>query len=250
MVYNEFMKLKKELINIVNSSFKLVSKSPSLWLFFYIFVLISISIESFLTPAIRGKASLIFMVLTVGLPALKVEFLDSADKGKKPQYLKTPNLLVHYFKKLLFVTFFLLILGVFFSYISNFVIYILVNIAGLVFNPSSIDLIRMFVFLPLAIVYFSLFHLFVVILVKAKKGILETLNLSIGFIKKNYKIVSLIILLSLIIHYPVSELLMVTVNKLFSGVNELLIQSTLAFINILIELFFVSVWMVLYKKKS
>lgn len=250
MVYNEFMKLKNEFINIINSSFKLVSKAPLLWLFFYIFIALGILIDVFLEPAVRGKASFILIVSTVGLPALKVEFLDRVDKGKSPEYLKTPQLLVHYFKKLLFVTFFLLVLGVVFSFISNLVVYSLVNIVGFVSDPSSIEMIRILVFLPLAVVYFSLFHLFVVVLVKEKKGIFETLMTSISFIKKNYKIISLIILLSLIIHYPVSELLMVTVNKLFSGVNELLVKSVLAFINILIELFFFAVWMVLYKKKS
>ncbi|MDH5533228.1 MAG: hypothetical protein OEX81_02245 [Candidatus Pacebacteria bacterium] len=243
------MKLKNELINLIKSSFKLVSKSPFLWFFFYVFVLLGILIENFLEPAVRGKASLILMVLTVSLPALKVEFLDSVDKDKSPQYIKTPNLLFYYFKKFLFVTVFLFVLGIVFSLISNLLVYVLVNILGLISEPSSIELIRMLVFLPLAVVYFSLFHLFVVILVKAKKGILETFKLSILFIKKNYKIVSLIIILSLLIHYPISELMIVIVNKLFSQANEAVVQSTLAFVNILIELFFFAVWMVLYKKK-
>jgi len=244
------MRLKQELITILKKSFSLTMKAPLLWIFFYIFVILSLLIDNYLPSGVSKLSSFFLVFLTLGLPALKVEFLDNIDQDKKVQFKQTIPLLIKYFKKLLFVTVFLFILGIIFSFISSLTIYILVDLIKVVSKPSTIELIQMITFLPLAVIYFSLFHLFIVVLVKAKKNVFESLIISLTFIKKNLKIVSLIILFSLIIHYPVSDLLMFIVNKLFFAIDSIWITAVLAFFNVIIDLFFFATWLVLYKKKS
>ena len=236
------MRLQKEITDILKKSFKLVFNAPLLWLFFYIFILLDLFITNFLPSGVSKLFILIINLVVIGLPGLKVEFLDSLDRKKQPQYNQTPKLLFYYFKKLFIVNLFLIFLGSLFFVLSSVVISLLPLL-----DPS---IVRMAIFLPLATVYFSLFHLFVVVLVKTKKGVLESLKISIDFLKKNLKISLAIILVSLIIHYPVSELMMILVDQLPFEVNYLLVRAGLAFFNVLIDLFFFAVWMVLYKKKS
>lgn len=240
MVYNEIMTLKNDLTNILKRSFKLVAHSPLLWLFFYGFVVLDLLVSNFLPSNVNKVLILLLNLVIIGLPGLKIEFLDSLDEDQKPHYKNTLKLLIYYFKKLFVVNLFFILLGGLFFVLSS------VIVPWLSFVEPSIA--RMIVFLPLAIIYFSLFHLFIVVLVKTKKGILGSLQASVDFIKKNIKVASIIVLLSLTIHYPVSELLLALVSKLPFNM-DLWVQFFLAFFNILIDLFFFAVWLILYKKK-
>jgi hypothetical protein len=244
------MQVNKVLSNVFKDSFKLVINNPILWLFFYVFVIFDLLIVRYVPEGLNRLLLLVLNLLVIGLPGLKVEFLDSLSKDKQPQFNEVPKLLFYYFKKLFWVNLFLIFLGSVFFVLSGMILVLVGSPSALLFGYPVSELIRLIVFLPLAVVYFSLFHLFVVILFKKKKGITETLKLSVDYIKRNKEIVAGVVLLSLIVHYPLSELVMAGLGQLGNIIDPFLIRAVVSFFNVIIDLFFFAVWMVLYNKKS
>jgi hypothetical protein len=240
------MKSKVTIQSIFLESFVLIKKNPLLLLFFYGFVMIDVLISFFVAGDVGRVLLFIFGLVTIGLPGIKVAFLDDLYQGKKPQYKQTVKLLGTYFGKLFLVNLFLILIGGLFFVASNAVI----GFFGSAIDASLLNLVRMVVYLPLALAYFSLFHLFVVILVKKGSGITESLAMSVEFVKGNRKIVFAIVLLSLLIHYPVSEFLMIAVSRLPIAGDNVIVRALLAGVNVAIDLYFFAVWMVLYNKKS
>lgn len=245
------MRVPRIFVSTLSNGYDLVIKNPLLWLYFFIFVVLDILVVNFVPEGVNRILILLLNLLIIGLPGLKVEFLDSLSKNKQPEYKRTLPLLFKYFKKLFWVNLFLIFLGSVFFAISVFVSTLFVGDGSLAIlgYPVS-ELIRLVVYLPLAVIYFSLFHLFVVILVKKQKGVAETFKLSVEFVKKNTGVVIWIVLLSLIVHYPVSELLMIVSRYFVDLIDPIIIRGVVSFINIIIDLFFFAVWMVLYNKKS
>lgn len=245
------MIVPKTLKTTLVDSFNLVVRNPLLWLYFYVFVLLDIVVVNFVPSGSSRLLILILNLVIIGLPGLKVEFLDSLSKGEQPAYKLTPQLLFKYFKKLFWVNLLLILLGSVFYILSMLINVYLVgdSTLQLIGYPVS-ELVRLVVYLPLAVIYFSLFHLFVVVLVKKQKGVTETFKHSVDFVKKNKNIVVWVVLLSLLVHYPVSELLMVVASSFAEVIDPIFIRGIVSFFNIIIDLFFFAVWMVLYNKKS
>jgi len=244
------MKVFKLFIKVLQDSVYIVFKKPILWLFFYFFVILDLVIIRFVPDGISRILLILLNLLIIGLPGLKVEFLSLADKQNKLPFKDLPRSLFYYFKKLLVLNIFLLILGGLFTVIANLVNIGLGSPAGILFGYQLAELIRLIVFLPLAIIYFSLFHLYVVILVKKKAGVTEAFKLSIDYIKDNKELIIMVVLLSLIVHYPVSEVIMSGLRYLGNSLDPIIIKALVSFVNVIIDLYFFAIWMVLYNKKS
>jgi len=243
------MKVFNLFTNVLKTSADIVLKNPKLWLFFYLFALIDLLIVSFAPERIVGITLVLFNLLILGLPGLKVDFLSSVEKNNHLPLKTVPSTLFYYFRKLLIVNILLFILGSIFTLVSNVVFIGFGSPTGIIFGYQLAEMIRLIVFLPLAIIYFSLFHLFVVILVKKKAGVTEALKLSIDYIKENKQVVTIVVLLSLIVHYPVSEAMIVGLRNLSDVLDPLVIKALVSFFNVIIDLYFFAIWMVLYNKK-
>lgn len=243
------MKSPNLFTSVLKASAEIVLKNPKLWLFFYLFVVIDLLIVSFAPEGIVGILLVLFNLLIIGLPGLKVEFLSSVEKSDSLPLRTVPSTLFYYFKKLLIVNILLFLLGSVFAVISNVVFIGMGSPSGVLFGYQLAELIRLIVFLPLAIIYFSLFHLFIVILVKKKAGVAEAIKLSVDYIKENKQVVAMVVLLSLIVHYPVSEAMMAGLRYLSDVLDPLVIKALVSFINVIIDLYFFAIWMVLYNKK-
>ena len=251
------MKLKKELTYIVKQSFKLVSSDKIILIFFYSFALFGLVILDNSASIWKKIPTIVFSLLTIGLSALKVDFLFSIFKGNKPKYKDTLQLLFYYFKKLIGLVSLLTLIFIFLFTLFNFVFY---NLAG--DNLPSFTGNRGFDFgtillyfstlisYLLSIIYFSLFHLFFVILVIDKKQVKESLKSSVLFLRKNILISVIIVSSILFIHYPFSDLLVKMINIIPFKFNHFLVKAFLTLFNVVMDLSFFSIWMVFYKKRS
>lgn len=244
------MKVTKLFIEVLKDSFKIVFNSPKLWLFFYLFVLMDLLIVTFV-PGLLNKILLVVLnLIMIALPGLKVEYLSLSKGEQKIPFVDFFPTLIYYFKKLFIVNLILLLSGSFFTAISNFIFVVFGSPGRIFFGYQPEELIRFIVFLPLAIVYFSLFHLFVVVLVKKRVGVIEAVKLSLGYIKKNKEVVTLVVLLSFLFHYPLSDFMVMASRYLSNSLSPLIINVLVSFVNVIVDLYFFAIWMALYNKKS